>query len=91
MADLEGVPWVPWNSSFEGLPLKILCANVCSHTGTPLSKFSSAARDGDILYISIWRVPIFLCLMQITKFSGGGGGGGGGGMPPDLAGVLSTL
>ena len=20
MADLEGVPWVPWNPSFEGLP-----------------------------------------------------------------------
>ena len=28
VVDLEGVPWVPWNSSFEGLPLKILCANV---------------------------------------------------------------
>ena len=21
VADLEGVPWVPWNPSFEGLPL----------------------------------------------------------------------
>ena len=28
VADPEGVPWVPWNPSFEGLPLKILCANV---------------------------------------------------------------
>ena len=33
VADPEGVPWVPWNPSFEGLPSKILCANVllCSH------------------------------------------------------------
>ena len=35
MADPEGVPWVPWNPSFEGLPSKILCANIlctlCSH------------------------------------------------------------
>ena len=28
VADLEGVPWVPWKPSFEGLPSKILCANV---------------------------------------------------------------
>ena len=27
MADPEGVPWVPWNLCFEGLPLKILYAN----------------------------------------------------------------
>ena len=27
MADPEGVPWVPWNLCFEGLPSKILCAN----------------------------------------------------------------
>ena len=38
VADLEGVPWVPWNSSFEGLLLKVLCANMRSHTGTPLFK-----------------------------------------------------
>ena len=28
VADPEGVPYVPWNPSFEGLPSKILCANV---------------------------------------------------------------
>ena len=28
VADPEGVHWVPWNPSFEGLPSKILCANV---------------------------------------------------------------
>ena len=28
VVDLEGVPWVPRNPTFEGLPLKILCANV---------------------------------------------------------------
>ena len=28
VADPEGVPWVLWNPSFEGLPSKILCANV---------------------------------------------------------------
>ena len=28
VADLEGFSWVPWNPSFEGLPSKILCANV---------------------------------------------------------------
>ena len=28
VADPEGVQWVPWNPSFEGLPSKILCANV---------------------------------------------------------------
>ena len=25
VADPEGVPWVPWNPSFEGLSSKILC------------------------------------------------------------------
>ena len=24
VVDLEGVPWVPWNPPFEGLPLHIL-------------------------------------------------------------------
>ena len=24
VADLEGVPWVPWNPPFEGLPSRIL-------------------------------------------------------------------
>ena len=28
VADLEGVPWVPWNPSFEGLPLRILSKSV---------------------------------------------------------------
>jgi len=28
VVDPEGVQWVPWNPSFGGLPLKILCANV---------------------------------------------------------------
>ena len=28
VADPERVPYVPWNPSFEGLPSKILCANV---------------------------------------------------------------
>ena len=28
VADPEGVPRVPWNPSFEGLPSKMLCANV---------------------------------------------------------------
>ena len=28
VADPEGVQWVPWNPAFEGLPSKILCANV---------------------------------------------------------------
>ena len=28
VADLEGAQWVPWNPSFEGLPSRILCANM---------------------------------------------------------------
>ena len=28
VADPEGVPWVPWNPSLDGLPSKILCAKV---------------------------------------------------------------
>ena len=47
MAYLEGVPL---NPSFEGLPSKILCANVRLHTGTPLYKFYFATRDGDMLH-----------------------------------------
>ena len=49
VADLEGVPWVPWNPSFEELALKILCANIlrphCAHTAP------SAARDGNMLSV----------------------------------------
>ena len=30
VVDPEGVPWVPWNPAFEGLPSKLLCAtHVC--------------------------------------------------------------
>ena len=32
VADPEGVPWVPQNPSFEGLPSKILCTNVLLHS-----------------------------------------------------------
>ena len=28
VADLEGVPWVPWNPSVEGLPSNILSTNI---------------------------------------------------------------
>ena len=47
VAYLEGVPL---NPSFEGLPSKILCANMRLHTGTPLYKFYFATRDGDMLH-----------------------------------------
>ena len=41
VADPEGVPWVLWNPSFEGLPSKILCANVYEHyTHTGATHFS---------------------------------------------------
>ena len=49
VADPEGVlwvPWVPWNPSFEGLLLKILCANVLctlyAHTGATHFSFTVA-------------------------------------------------
>ena len=32
VADLQEVPWVPWNPSFEGLPFKILYATLYAHT-----------------------------------------------------------
>ena len=45
VADPEGVPWVPWNPSFEGLPSKILCENVLpihyTHTGAMYFSFNS--------------------------------------------------
>ena len=31
VADPEGVLWVLWNPSFEGLPSKMLCTNVYEH------------------------------------------------------------
>ena len=37
----RGVPWVPWNPSFEGLPSKILCANILR---TLLSHWSYALQ-----------------------------------------------
>ena len=43
VADLEGVHWVPWNPSFEGLPLKILCANVL-RTLRPHWSYAEATR-----------------------------------------------
>ena len=39
VAYLEEVPWIHGTPSFEELPSKILCANVRSHSGTPLYKF----------------------------------------------------
>ena len=45
VADPEGVPWVLWNPSFEGLPSKILFANIlrrlCSHWSYALWLHSS--------------------------------------------------
>ena len=37
----RGVPWVPWNPSFEGLPSKLLCANILC---TLLSHWSYALQ-----------------------------------------------
>ena len=46
MADPKGVPWVPWNPSFEGLPSKILYAQTYyehyAHTGATHSSFNSS-------------------------------------------------
>ena len=41
VADPEGVQWVPWNPSLEGLPSKILCANRYSHWSYALELHSS--------------------------------------------------
>ena len=59
--DLEGVPWVSWNSSFEGLPLKVLCANVRSHTGTSLFKILLWLGMA-IYYISVSGECLFSCV-----------------------------
>ena len=68
VADLGGgggFQWVPWNPSFEGLPSKILCANILQLRtldvpALELHKLKrrfysriapSAARDGDMLSV----------------------------------------
>ena len=46
MADPEEVQWVPWNPSFEGLPSKILCANVLTlELRTSASKYIAITHD----------------------------------------------
>ena len=47
VADLERVPWVPCNPSFEELASKILRANILRQAHTA----PSAARDGDMLSV----------------------------------------
>ena len=54
VADPEGVPWVPWNPSFKGLPSKILCNNILSTLHSHWSyAFSSNSSNNarQLLYI----------------------------------------
>ena len=66
----RGVPWVPWNPSFEGLPSKILCANIYvnyAHTRAthfsftvaithvcPLNNFLYQEFDARMTYVHIY-------------------------------------
>ena len=58
VVDLEGVPWVPWNPTFEGLPLKILCVNVL-HTLRPHWSHAEAACF-TIAYTCVFKFYNFL-------------------------------
>ena len=40
VADPEGVHWVPWNPSFEELPLKMLCTYYVHDANTGATHFS---------------------------------------------------
>ena len=45
VADPEGVPWVPWNPSFEGLPPKFYAQTfylLYAHTGAMHFSFNSS-------------------------------------------------
>ena len=64
VADPEGVPWVPWNPSFEGLLSKMLSANVLctlyAHTGATHLSFTVATThvyqefDVRVAYVHVY-------------------------------------